>query len=138
MNKPLFGLLGFSAITSSALLTDGKENLAYGIANISTLYSYHSLGCANDTATVASENNSGLYGSNSTYASTNGSYQADNTAVWKQKFDYNSLSGHRFGEAVIAKNASEFADNCIARIVFNSIDLNASDTITISIGVNFP
>ena len=72
MNRFLLGLLTINAITSSALLTDGKENLAYGIANISTLYTYSCLGAGNDTAVTASENNSGLYGSNSTYASTNG------------------------------------------------------------------
>ena len=127
------------AITSSAVLADAKKNIAYGISNISSLYFYSSVGVGNNTAVASAENNSGLYGGvNTTYAATNGSYSADYTAVWKQKFDYNSLSGHRFGEAVVAKNASEFADNCLARIVFNPIDLNASDTITINIGVNFP
>lgn len=125
------------AITSSSILIDGKENLAYGIANISAFYPYYSVGIGNDTAVVSSTNNSGLYGSNTTYATTNGSYEADSKAVWKQKFDYSSLSGHKFGEAVIAKNATEYADHCLARIVFNSIELNISDSITIEMAIGF-
>lgn len=127
------------AVTSSAILTDGKENLAYGIANVSTFYFYISIGVGNDTAVVAAANNSGLYGgTNTTYATTNGSYLADNKAIWEQTFNYSSLgSNHKFGEAVIAKNASEYADQCLARIVYDDITLNLSDTLKISMTVGF-
>lgn len=138
MNSVLLGLLGISAVTSSAILTDGKENLAYGIANLSNFYPYFSVGVANDTATVAAANNSGLYGSNSTYATTNGSYLADNKAIWEETFNYSSLgSTHKFGEAVIAKNATQYADHCLARIVYDDITLNLSDTLKLSMTVGF-
>lgn len=124
-------------ITSSSILNDGKEHLANMIGNNASSWQYTILGIGNDTSHVASPNNSGLYGTNTTYADCNATYGADYKSIWEFTFNYSSITNHRFGEAVITKNRTEYADNCLARVVYDDIELNLSDTLKISLTVGF-
>lgn len=137
MNKALFGLLNTVAITTSSILNDGKEHLANMIGNNASSWQYTVLGVGNDTSHIASANNSGLYGTNATYANCNATYEADYKSTWEHTFNYSDITGHKFGEAVITKNQTEYADNCLARIVYNDIELNISDTLKLSLTVGF-
>lgn len=137
MIESIFGLLTVGAVLSSAILKAGKENFAYGTSNISVFYPYLAMGVGNNTAVAASENNSGIYGNESYYASVNASYQADYRGVWEYTFGYTDLPSHIFSEAVIARNKTQYTDYCLARIVFDSITLNLSDTLKVGLTVGF-
>jgi len=125
------------AITSSSILNDGKIHIANMIGNNASSWQYTILGIGNDTSHIASTNNSGLYGANVTYANCNATYEADYKSTWEFSFNYSSITNHKFGEAVIAKNRTEYADNCLARIVYDDIELNISDTLKLSLTVGF-
>lgn len=139
MNKALFGLLNCAAVTSSAVANYGKTHLVHQITqNNASWWGWGAMGIGNDTATVGSANNSGIMGNESFYVAVNGSYEADYTAVYKHTFNYSDLTSHTFGEAVITKNVTEFdSDTLLARIVYDDITLNLSDTLSIEMKVAF-
>ena len=139
MNKALFGLLNTVAVTSSAITIYGKTHISHQITqNNESWWGWNAMGVGNGTTIVASENNSGITGNESYYVTVNATYQADYSAVYEHTFNYSNLASHKFGEAVITKNLTEFdSDTALARIVFDDITLNLSDVIKINMKVGF-
>lgn len=139
MNKALFGLLNSAAIISSAITNDGKIHMANQISqNNASWWGWNAMGVGNNTNISANENNSGIYGNESFYVSVNATYQADYKSEWEYTFEYNDLTSHKFGEAVITKNLTEFdSDTALARILYDEITLNISDTLKLSITIGF-
>ena len=138
MKNFLFGLLNTAAVTSSAILDDGKKHLAESIGNNASYWAYTAMGVGNDT-NAATANDSGIQGNISYYAHVNGSYEASNKAVFVHTFNYSDMgSEHIFREAVVAKNGSESDHNSLARIVYDAITLNLSDQLEITMKINFP
>lgn len=138
MKKWLEGLLGITAVTSSAILNDGKHHMARIVANTSAYWGYTGIGVGNNTAVNATSGNTKLFGNN-TYATvaTNVSYEADYKAVWQHTFNYSDITDHKFSEAVVCKDATTITDSSLARIVYDQITLNLSDTLQITVKVAF-
>ena len=139
MNKALFGLLNTAAITSSAITIYGRTHMAHQISqNNQSWWGWNALGIGNNTNISATENSSGIYGNQSYYCSVNGTYKADYSTEWQHTFSYNDLTSHKFAEAVITKNLTEFDDDtALARILFDEIELNLSDSLKINMVVGF-
>ena len=139
MDEWLKGLLGISAVTSSAVLADGKIHLARITGNTSAYWSYGALGVSSgaNSSTSASVNNTGLGGNNTYVKDCNVSYEANYKCVFSENFSYGNTTDHKFVDAVICRNESEITDYSLGRIVYDTITLNTSDTLALTIKVAF-
>ena len=139
MDKWLYGLVGINAVTSSAILASGKNKMATMVGNTSTYWSYGSLGVSSgaNSSTSASVNNTGLGGNNTYVKDCNVSYEANYKAVWSENFSYSNTTDHKFVDAVICRNESQITDYSLARICYDTITLNTSDSLALTIKVAF-
>lgn len=124
------------AVLTSAILNAGKENLAYLAINNASSYQYACMGVGDSTAAAVS-NDSGIMGNESHYLTVTPTYEADYKASWVGNFSYGNLPTHIFSEATIAESTTSYLDKSIARIVYDAITLNLSDTLQITIKLNF-
>ena len=136
MNNLLLGLLSNSAILSSAVTNDGKTHLANMIGNNASSWQYMSMITGNGT-TAAVATDTGAIGNLTGALDTNSSYSADYKSVWKKTWNYSNIENHIYSEALIAKNSSVITNNCLARIVFDPITLNISDSVAITMTLGF-
>ena len=139
MDEWLCGLLGINAVTSSSVLADGKTHLARVTGNTSAYWSYGSLAVSSgqNSSTAAAVNNTGLGGNQTFCKDCNVSYEANYKCVFSENFSYQNLTDHKFVDAVICRNESQITDYSLARIVYDTITLNTSDNLALTIKVAF-
>ena len=139
MNKALFGLLNCAAVTSSSITEIGKKHLAeHMMGNNNSWWGWIAMSCGNDTSVTGAASNYQLYGNETYCTNETGVYEADYKAKYEHTFNYSDLASHTFGEGGIVKNVTEGnASTILARIVYDDIVLNLSDTMKISMTIAF-
>lgn len=139
MNKALFGLLNCAAVTSSAITDIGKKHLSeHMMGDNTSWWGWTAMSCGNDTSISAAASNYQLYGNETYCINETGVYEADFKAKYEHTFNYSNLASHKFGEVAIVKNVTEGnASTILARIVYDDITLNLSDTMKISMTITF-
>lgn len=137
MKNWLFNLLNENAVLTSSVLGDGKTNMAYCVVNNASSYVYSSMAVGNGTQSAIA-NDTAIIGNYSYHCDVNGSFVSSYKASWTHTFGYTDMNdSHVFSEAMIIKNATEREGYGLARIVYDPITLNESDTLEIEIRVNF-
>lgn len=139
MKNWLTGLLNTAAVTSSSILADGKNKMARMVGNTSTYWSYGSIGVSSgdNSSVAASVNQTGLGGNNTFCKDCNVSFEANYKCVWSENFSYGNTTDHKFVDAVICRNESQITDYSLARLCYDTITLNTSDTLALTIKVAF-
>jgi len=67
----------------------------------------------------------------------NVSYEADYKCSFQENFSYGNTTDHKFVDAVICRNESLITNYGLARIVYDTINLNISDTLQLTVKVAF-
>ena len=139
MNEWLLGLVGVNAVTSSAILADGKIHAARILGNTSEYWSYGALAVSSgeNSSVAALVNQTGLGGNHTFVKDCNVSYEADYKAVFSENFSYGNTTDHKFVDAVICRNESLITNYGLARMVYDTITLNTSDALQLTIKVAF-
>lgn len=139
MNEWLYGMLGIDAVTSSAILADGKHHMARILGNTSSYWSYGALGVSSgaNSSTAASVNQTGLGGNHTFVKTCNVSYEANYKCTFQENFSYSNTTDHKFVDAVVCRNESQITDFSLCRIVYDTITLNTSDNLQVTVKVAF-
>lgn len=123
------------AETSSAILNDGKTNVAKLLASLTGYHDYQGIGVGNGSD-AADATDTDLGGGETHYETPDTmEYVADYKAKWESTFEYGDLTSHIFSEVVICESDSSHSGKCLLRAVYDNETLGTNDTLKITVTV---